>query len=238
MAREECEGGLIQFEVQGKWGFADIYTGKIVIKPTWDFAGPFYHGYAHVALGVELEIDKNANVYMQGGNHGYIDTTGEIAIPIDYHDAEDIPYRQYFVVARDGKWGIIDRENMTLLPFQWDSLRTSYEHHLIFCRLDFPVPEATKDYTRNWKWGVYDNNFQLIVEPELDEGPYNLVIKASPRSRNSRGYREYLILQKGKKYGVLCKDGRLIANVELTKRQVKAMINLICGQSLAGSLYL
>lgn len=236
MAREECEGGLIQFEVQGKWGFADIYTGKIVIRPTWDFAGPFYHGYAHVALGVELEIDNNANVYMQGGKHGYIDTTGEITLPIDYDDAKDIPFRQYFVVAKDGKWGIVDRENKTLLPFQWDSLRPSCEHHLIFCRLDLPVPEAKEDNTRNWKWGGYDENFELNLELELDREPFYPTINASSRSRNYNYYREYFILQNGKKYGLLCKDGRLIVNVELTKKQVKAMINMICGQSLAGSL--
>ena len=252
MAREECEGGLIQFELDGKWGFADIYTGEIMIASVWDYAGPFYHGYAHVTLDVQLEIDSYY-VTMQGGRHGYINQKGEIVIPLEYDDAEEIPYRKYFMVAKNGKWGIIDIQNKIMIPFQWNHLTESYHHDLIFCGIeencDLHVGNEDKFLAaifntqpeptcyKTMKWGVYDQNFNLIVEPELDEAPYNPVIKASPRSRSCSAYQEYFILQKVKKYGLLCKDGRLIANVELTKKQAKAMINMICGQSLAGSLY-
>ncbi|MFW5980937.1 MAG: hypothetical protein ACOCRU_00015 [bacterium] len=33
LSREECEDGLIQFMVEGKWGFANISTGEIIIDP-------------------------------------------------------------------------------------------------------------------------------------------------------------------------------------------------------------
>jgi len=120
MAREECEGGLIQFEVEGKWGFADIYTGKIIIEPSWDYAGPFYKGYAHVAVGAEVEFynERKNDVYVYGGKHGYINTTGNNIIPIEYDDASDIPDANYFRVADNGKWWMIDSQNKIISPLE------------------------------------------------------------------------------------------------------------------------
>lgn len=219
MAREECEGGLIQFEVEGKWGFADIYTGEIIIEPVWDYAGPFYRGYAHVALGVQ---------------HGYIDIDGNIIIPLEYNRGEDIPYRKYFKVTKNKKWGLIDNQNKTIIPFKWESLETSYNHDLIFCSIRKACEldegtilntqsKCTYDYTL--KWGVYDQNFNLIVQPGLDEKPIRL--KGKYDYTSSYYFEKYFILKIKKKYGVLCNDGRWIANIELSKEQAIAMINTI-----------
>lgn len=242
LAREECEGGLIQFEVNGKWGFADIYTGEIIIKPIWDYAGPFYRGYAHVALGVQLV--GNDGSYVEGGKHGYIDSDSRIIIPLEYDYAEDIPYRKYyFEVGKNDKCGLIDNENKTIIPFQWDYLRTNYGSHLIFCGRKEPCapyvgaqdkllgaitntkPKPTCNYIE--KWGVYDENFKLIVQQDLDEKPIKPMIKSSARSKNFMFYEEYFALKKSEKYGVLCNDGRWIANIELSKEQVACMINNI-----------
>ncbi|HEY5525532.1 MAG TPA: WG repeat-containing protein [Clostridium sp.] len=120
MAREECEGGLIQFEVEGKWGFADIYTGEIIIEPSWDYAGPFYRGYAHVAMGVQLEVynEKQNYVYVYGGKHGYIDTAGNSVIPIEYDDALDMPDANYFKAVKHGKWWMVDKQNIIITPLE------------------------------------------------------------------------------------------------------------------------
>lgn len=215
LASEECEESLIQFEVNGKWGFANIYTSQIIIEPIWDYVGPFYRGYAHVSLGCEFQYVNGTFCYIKinGGKHGYIDTNGRIIIPLEYDYAADIPYRKCFTVNKNGKWGLIDNENKTLIPLQWDNLETNYGHNLIFCSrkkgcelhvgLDDKLlatifniqPEPTCNYTL--KWGVYDQNFNLIVQPELDEKPIRPMIKSNPRSKNFMFYEKYFALKKG-----------------------------------------
>lgn len=247
MAAEECEGGLIQFEVDGKWGFADIFTGEIAIEPLWDYAGPFYRGYAHVVLGAELEISGGYHIELKGGKHGYINMKGQIVIPLEYDDAFDIPYRKNFQVAKNGKWGLVSDENQILIPLGWDQLDTNYENNLCFCAIrencePYEGPEdrlleaisnrevePSCDYIL--KWGVYNSDFELIIEPLLDEKPYFTKIKTSPRSKNYSFYRNYYVLKKNKKYGLLCSDGRIIENIKLFKKQAKAMVNRISGRS-------
>lgn len=108
MAIEECEGGLIQVEIDGKWGFADIYTGEIKIPPVWDYAGPFYHGYSHVALGANVELSKSGVDHCsilgyEGGRHGYIDQEGRVVIPLEYDSCNDICVNgEFFEVEKAG----------------------------------------------------------------------------------------------------------------------------------------
>lgn len=242
MAREECEYGLIQFEVAGKWGFADIYTGEIKIPATWEYVGPFYNGYAHVTIGAQLERYGSYHVETHGGKHGYIDKNGTVIIPIEYDDAEEIPYRQFFKVSQNGKWGLVDSQNRIVIPFEWDVLETSYYHDLIFCGIEeacelyvgpkdklleavFHVPADATCGCR-LKWGVYGQNFNLIVSPEMDDKPmpYNKG-KANCHDRDSN----YYLLKRKRKYGVLCKDGRLISNITLLKKDATNIIAKLSG---------
>ena len=244
MARAECDYGLIQFEVRGKWGFADIYTGEIKIPATWEYAGPFYRGYAHVVAGAQLERYGACHMESHGGKHGYIDKNGTIIIPIEYDAAEEIPYRQFFKVAQNGKWGLIDNQNKIVIPFEWDILETSYYHDLVFCGIIeetcdpyvgpedkllesiFNIP-AEPTSRRRLKWGGYDPNFNLIISPELDHKPmpYKKKGKTNYHDRDSN----YYLLKRKRKYGVLCKDGRLITNITLLKRDATNIIDKLSG---------
>lgn len=241
MAREECECGLIQFEVEGKWGFAEIYTGEIKIPANWEYAGPFYSGYAHVVAGAQLERYGSYRVETHGGKHGYIDKNGTVIIPVEYDAAEEIPYRQFFKVALNGKWGLVDNQNRIVIPLEWDVLETRYYHDLIFGGIEeacdsyvgpedkllesmFNIPVDPTCRCR-LKWGVYDPNFNLIVSPELDDKPmpYKKKGKANCHDRESS---YYLLKRKRKrKYGVLCTDGRLITNITLLKRDAANIID-------------
>jgi hypothetical protein len=248
MAREECEGGLIQFEVQGKWGFAEIYTGKIIIEPVWDYAGPFYSGYAHVALGAQLEDYDGYR--MRGGKHGYIDKAGKIIIPIEYDDAEEITYRhKYFRVAKNGYWGLVDNQKTIVVPLKWDELEVSYHHDLIFCGKKENIDAEDSILTTlqdkpseartgsQIKWGVYDQNFNMMVEPELDDIICPKV-KENPKSRSYYFYDHYYIIKRKSKFGVICSDGRCVANIKFSKAQARAFINSISPAKYRGNLYI
>ncbi len=155
MAIEECEEGLIQFEVEGKWGFADIYSGKIIIEPVWDYAGPFYHGYAHVALHIQVESMNRGDINYSGGKHGYIDAKGRLVIPMEYDDAVDIPYHQCFKVFQNGHWGLVDSDNHICIPFEYDELFYLYSHRCV---------KASRDK----KWGLLDVQNRSIIPVEWD----------------------------------------------------------------------
>lgn len=252
LASEECEGGLIQFEVNGKWGFANINTGEIVIKPIWDYAGAFYKGYARVALGAHVEIRTGYYEDIVGGKHGYIDTNGTIVIPLIYDYALDIPYKKHFKVSRNGKWGLIDKNNRILIPLKWNYLETSYEHSLIFCAIESSSEinvksrdkslgeiydtQAKSKLQNTLKWGIYDKNFNLIIQLELDEAPITPKIKIKERCDAFLLYEEYFILKRANKYGLICNDGRLITNIDLSKEEVVSMLNEVSGR-ISNDLY-
>jgi hypothetical protein len=229
MAREECEGGLIQLNVDGKWGFADIYSGEIKIKPAWDFAAPFYRGYAHVAIGTDIEEYSPGRFSLSGGKHGYIDNFGNEIIPVVYDDAETVPYRNNFIVSKNGKWGVIDEENKIIIPFEYDFLRTNYENDLVFCGIrKLPkVIDESQSYKWNYgvKWGVYDKEFNLIVKPELDEIPEIYKIKSGTKRSWVYHHTKYYYIKRKRKYGVLCADGRLITDISLLKRDAVFLIS-------------
>jgi len=227
LATEECEEGLMQFELNGKWGFTNIGTGEIVIEAVWDYAGPFYGGYAHVALGAKVDIRRGYYREITGGKHGYIYKDGAVVIPLEYDDAYDIPYqhRKYFEVEKNGKKGLIDSHNKQVIPLEWDYLETSYDHKLIFCAI-YDKQLQTNTY-ESLRWGVYDAYFNLIVQPKLDQAPIR------PRIKNRKySYCDgYFGLRIWEQYGLISKDGSVIADIKLSKKEVNALLNKVAGRA-------
>ena len=232
LAEDECDNGLIQLMVDGKWGFADIYTGEIVIEPAWDYLGPFYGRYAHAALGAVVEISPGdfPEVDVRGGIHGYLDPDGEIVIPIEYDCAEDIPYckKEYFLVIKDGKYGFVDKDNKVVFPFQWDFIDRWAGDNLIFCAVKKSYEILNKDQKpvtkTRLKWSVYDGDFNLLIEGELDRRPtpyFKEYIYDSDVSASM--FTGYYILNKDDRYGIVSKDGQLVSDIELSKDEVYAL---------------
>lgn len=214
MAIEECEGGLIQFEVNGKWGFADIHTGAIRIEPVWDYAGPFYNGYAHVAKGAEIEREWNSIYSIQGGRHGYIDHHGKIIIPLEYDDAKDIPHDECFVVGQNKKWGVIDPQTKIRIPLEYDRVSFIY---------------STKNYkvTKNEKWGIVDQQNRAVIPVEwdvLEENSENNLIFCANEQRVTHHHAVKRINKVASnrilKWGVYDRDGNVIVRANLDEKPV------------------
>ncbi len=234
MAREECEEGLIQLAVNGKWGFADIYSGEIKIKPTWDFVDPFYFGYAHVVLNANANEYSAGRFEVTGGKHGYINKNGDLVIPVEYDGAEIVSLRGNFLVSKDGKWGVVDKNNKVLIPFEYDYLRKNYDDDLVFGgKRVLPKPSLEQAIKQNlwWdygiKWGVFDKQFNIIVMPELDKMPYICEVKYDKDDNWSHIKKKYYILKRKRRYGVLCVDGRLITDVSLLKRDAVYLVKVL-----------
>lgn len=54
-------------------------------------------------LGGFTEQSDRFTVYVEGGKHGYIDSKGELLIPLEDDDADEYA-RSKFKVAQNGKW--------------------------------------------------------------------------------------------------------------------------------------
>ena len=63
-----------------------------VIPPSWDFAFPFESGLAVVCNGcTPRPVGEHSE--MVGGKWGYIDSQGEVVVPI-IHSRDELPSRQ------------------------------------------------------------------------------------------------------------------------------------------------
>lgn len=105
--------GLVTMKIGDKWGYADP-NGELVIPATFDFAGPFADGRALVTStepdGTRMQgfIDRTGRMIVQinpeaglwsfsderalvrlNGFYGYLDTSGNAAIPLRYTYAQD-----------------------------------------------------------------------------------------------------------------------------------------------------
>ena len=92
-----------------KKGFVDI-TGKF-ITPVWDDVKPYSCG---------LSLVKQDNMY------GFMDTTGNIAIPVEYTSANSFTPNGRAIVKKDYMYGVIDTKGNEIVPVSYRYIE--YQH--------------------------------------------------------------------------------------------------------------
>ena len=132
--------------------------GQLVIPATWDAAGSFNEGLAWVKSGgIYSFIDTSGNVvincsisninsgdpfgkfedgmaYVRNTSYdlGYINTSGELVIPIQYNFGRD--FSNGYAPVQDiktEKWGIINKQGEVTVPFQWDEITRVGEYYRV-----------------------------------------------------------------------------------------------------------
>lgn len=143
---EPVSDRLIPIRLGGKAGFASR-DGKLLELGSYDSIAPR-------ASGDRFSVSKN-------GRFGYVDTAGEIVIPLEYEAAR--PFQGgYAFVMRAGKWGVVDPNGKTVVEPLWEEVAEVYE--------------ATANYewraVRNGtRWGVVDRSGREILPLRYDEIP-------------------------------------------------------------------
>ena len=137
--------------LEGKWGFIDMNSGKVVIPAAYEKVWDFNEGLAAVA-DAEHEV-------------GFIDKTGELQIPMMDVDWKDGYYgfeNGLCVLTHTslGKQGAIDKNGNWVLPMEYDSVNYPYDNGLIKVR--------NGDH-----WGIYDMDGQEVFEIKYDEISYD-----------------------------------------------------------------
>ena len=145
--------GLLGVNIGGKWGFIDE-TGKIVIKPQFDFMRPFNEGVAAVNIGGK-PVSKEALYLGQGGEWGYIDKTGKIVVSIQLADASDFS-EGLAAVKLLNKWCYIEKTGKIVI-------------HPLF---DFAghFSEGLAGVIIEKKLGYIDKSGNMVIKPQFEWG--------------------------------------------------------------------
>ena len=104
---DDFKEGLARFRTKGIFGFFNE-SGTVVIKPQFDFAGPFQNGRAPVCEGCREEREGEYT-WFTGGRWGFIDIMGKIVIPLTFDEVEAFK-KGKARVRQKGQWIFIDRE--------------------------------------------------------------------------------------------------------------------------------
>lgn len=128
----------------------------------------------------------------QNGKIGYIDITGKTVIPFIYDDVNDAPFDTQFIgIKKNGKWGVIDQQNNIIIPFIYKKEILVLENDVILV-------------SKNNKLGVIDQHQNVIV-PMIYESIFPMY---------NDGELISFKVQKGKKYGILDRQGKALTSFD------------------------
>lgn len=169
------------------------------------------------ALVVPLKFEftgifvNGASHGVKDGLHGYMDFHGESILPFIYEDACDEPSPDGNFAVKLGKWGVVNRKGEVVVPFWYDKI-------FLNCYFDgnegWFLPYSGMSALRNNRFVLFNDNYQVIADNLTD---YPL------------GYGEYLLLRQGRKFGIVCRDGRTITNVTMTHFEAICLIKRLGG---------
>lgn len=169
----EYVGGMSRIRYKGRFGFIDK-KGEEVVAPFSDEVENFSEGYTLVTIKkkkgvVSLQGDWIAPpmydaggtfsdglaLLGMGGKYGYIDKTGDFAIAMQYQDAKDFDRNTSLAcVAKDGKWGVINKLGKVVLPFEFDKVTITSDKYLYV--------------ESKGKVGIYNNKGVEVLAPICD----------------------------------------------------------------------
>lgn len=133
---------VLKMKKDGRWGWIEIKTGKVLQAPLYEDAGKSYvrdytieiknAGKAGLAaedgsIIVPAEYESfnylsSNNTYFgftSKGKTGVMDHDGHIVVPADYDKCSQGPADDIFAVTRGNKTGFVDAHGKTLLPLQY-----------------------------------------------------------------------------------------------------------------------
>ncbi|HEY8365263.1 MAG TPA: WG repeat-containing protein [Haloplasmataceae bacterium] len=129
-------------------------------EATYDFVSSFRESLAYVVKNNKL---------------GYINTLGDIVIPLDYEYQEGFNfhfYNGYAFIKKNGKFGIIDKSNSIILNPQLDEVMNDYILKLDYKKIYLEGYDYVP-YRIDNKWGYITRSGQVLINPTyLEAYPY------------------------------------------------------------------
>ncbi len=197
-ANDAFSEGLAGFVENGKYGFIDE-TGKVVIKPSFDYIGKFSEGLA------EIQINEKA---------GFVDKTGKIIVEPQYHFVS--PFTNGFSLVRveDGP----DKKNILGIIFRVAEMTYKYGF------LD-KTGEIAVGKTKNKHIGKFDDadDFSEGLAPVKIDGKWGyvneeekMVIKRQFKEAKSFSEGLASATVDGENWGFIDKTGKFVIKPQFT----------------------
>ena len=138
----------------------------------------------------KLEVDKSdlIPVYNEQEKHGYINTKGEVVVPLEYDGAyyfsEGLAPVMKYDADGNEKCGFVNTKGEVVVPLEYD---------VAFSFSDGLAPVMKRDADGNEKWGYINTKGEVVVPLEYDDVCYfseglALVMKRDADGNRKRGY--------------------------------------------------
>jgi hypothetical protein len=183
---KQLEPKLKVFKENGKYGYVDTRSGKIVVEAKYDEAHAFSEGLAFVCMfheGGTRYIDKTGREVIPpdnltgrdfheglaaaarngSGKWGFIDQTGKFVIPPRYDETYSFS-EGLAKVRKDGKYGFIDVTGKVVIPLKYRSSR-GFSEGLAAVRLSVEEAKAAGlpwSETGWTPWGYIDHSGKFV----------------------------------------------------------------------------
>ncbi len=195
----------------------------------------------------DLLYEKSVMKYKKDGKYGIIDLEGkEITKPI-YEEIDTLQYKEgELIVKKDGKYGIISLKGYELVEALYDQIsadtffeeneRYYYDGYIVANKTDNGYRYGYVSYEGEQKLEPIYNDMQRIQDAGDKDNAYLLVaekgrygifknekelIKTEYQSINFDNENEIFVVQQGKKYGVIDKEGKQIIDCNFEQIDVK-----------------
>ena len=166
-----------------------------LIELPWKLAGYInVKGEVVVNKGNGFPFGDNglARIKDQNEKTGYMDTRGNIVIPMRFESGKDFNSSPYAAVKLNGKWGAIDKRGNWVVPAEYGEVFTYKDGNVSVCDGTFGYPET--------KCGVYDVNRHAIGIPLTYYNPIEF---------QSNGL-AMVYVAKSSRYGLINRAGRMV----------------------------
>ncbi len=153
---------------------------------------------------------------------GYKNTSnGKIVIPPVYENGKTYPViindRNYFVVMKQEKWGLIDELNVAVTEFVFNDIgRPKLEKGHPQFLMCFQQAQGN-DY---FKIGIISTELKITITPRLDRFPKNINVLGESTCW-------YYINQRNR-WGALNSNGSVLMDTNYRKEEVTAQITAMC----------
>ncbi|MDF1494850.1 WG repeat-containing protein [Caproiciproducens sp. CPB-2] len=202
---------LLQIESGGKWGLMNVETNELAISLQFDYIHPMFS-----AKNPPKTNHAKTSHAVKNALHGYINVLGETVIPFVYEDACHYASSNGYFAVKRGKWGVVNRENEPILPFVFDriDLDSCFDRYAGGLQ-----PYAGISAIRDGYMVLFDMDGEILEDH----------LTAQPCGYSTHGFGDYMLLQRKRKFGVACRDGRLITNITMLKREAMHLIRKLEG---------
>lgn len=187
----------------------------------------------------DLMYEKNILKYNENGKYGIIDFNGIKKTKAIYEEIDTLQFKEgELLVKQDGKYGVININGNTLVNIEYDKIETDkfYEKKRGYRNAGYIVSKTTNE---GYRYGYVNLDGKEIIDTRYNDlyritemsgsdiyiicaenGKYGLmrnnkkIINNEYQSLVYNNDNNYLIALKGKKYGVISIDGKIVIPFE------------------------